>query len=113
MIEFHVRKNHAGAEMCTVTQNGIAHVIKMRRLCFIEENAIFELARISHHHAIAHHYILAHIAAAADVAILADPGRPFQNRALLDNRPTPDKHIAADERFPDELAEHGRFQAKL
>ncbi len=82
-----------------ITQNRIADVVKMRDLRFIEENAVLELARISHHRAIADHHIFAHIAAAADLTIFADPRRPFQNRALLDNRSAADKHVAADKRF--------------
>src|SRR2546430_3014559 len=52
MIELHVRENHASAEMGVVTKNGIAHIIKMRHLRFVEKNAIFEFARVSHHDAI-------------------------------------------------------------
>ena len=86
MIEFYVRENHAGAEMRVMAEDRIADVIKMRHLRFVEQNAILELARVAHHHAIAHDHVLAHVTAAAHLTIFADPCRTFQNRALLDDR---------------------------
>ena len=53
MIEFHVGKNHAGAEMRAIAENRIADVIEMRHLRFIEDDAVLELARVPHHHAVA------------------------------------------------------------
>ena len=89
--------------MRAVTENRIADIIEMRHLRFVEENAVLELARISHHHAVARDHILADVTTAADVAILADPRRPFQNRALLDDCAFADKNRVADERLPDHV----------
>ena len=49
MIEFDVRENHARAKVRLMAQDGIAHVIEVRHLCFIEQNAVFEFAGIAHH----------------------------------------------------------------
>src|SRR5439155_1236552 len=47
----------------------------MRHLHFVEENAVLELARVSHHNTVADDHVLAHVATAADPAIFADPWR--------------------------------------
>ena len=57
--------------------------------------------------------VFAHVTAAADVAVLSDPGRAFQHRALFDNRAAADENGVADERLPDQLAEHRRLEPKL
>src|SRR5260370_8630098 len=106
VIEFHIRQNAAGAEMCFKSKNGIANVIEMRRLRFVENNAVLELARISHDYSVSDDDIFAHVPAAADMAILSDPGRPFQYCALLDNRAPPHKNVAADESPSPDTAQH-------
>src|SRR5947209_375525 len=87
--------------MRAITKDRIAHVVEMRRLRLVEENAIFEFARVSHDHAIAHN------------DVFADPGRPFHDRALLDDRSTTDEDRVTDERFPHELAQYARLQTEL
>src|SRR5260370_2982621 len=52
VIEFHIRQNYAGAEMCFKSKNGIANVIEMRHLRFIENNAVLQFARISHDYSV-------------------------------------------------------------
>ena len=69
VIEFHIRENHARAEMRAVTENRIADVIEMRHLRFIEEDAVLEFARVPHHHAVADDHIFAHVTTAADLAV--------------------------------------------
>src|SRR5438876_6524764 len=99
--------------MRAITQDRIADVVEMRRLHLIEENTIFEFARISHNHAIAHHDVLAHVTTAADLTIFANPGRAFQDRALLDNCAATDEDRATDEWFPHQLAHYARLEAEL
>src|SRR5262245_16683683 len=77
VIEFHVRQDHACAEVRFESENRIADVIEMRHLRFVEDDAVFEFARVAHDHAVADHDILAHITAASDMAVVADPRRPF------------------------------------
>ena len=52
MIELHIGQDHARAEMRVIAENRIADVIEMRNLRFVENNAVLELARISHDHAV-------------------------------------------------------------
>src|SRR5216117_3617202 len=85
----------------------------MRHLHFIEQNAIFELAGVPHHHAIAGDHVLAHVTATANLTILADPSGTFQNRTLFDNRATSDEDMITDERFSQQFAEHSGLQTKL
>src|SRR5262249_32960577 len=82
-------------------------------LCFIEQNAILELARVAHHNAIASDDILAHVATAANLAVFANPCRPLQHRALFNNRSSANEHAIADERLARELGEDSWFQPKL
>ena len=82
VIELHVRENHARAEMRVMTKDRIADVIEMRHLRFIEQDAVFEFARVAHDYAVADDHVFAHVTAAADVAVLADP-----RRALSTPRP--------------------------
>src|SRR6266704_1074267 len=96
--------------MRAITKDRIAHVVEMRRLRLVKENAIFEFARVSHDHAIAHNDVLANVTTAADLAVFADPGWPFHDRALLDDRSTTDEDRVTDERFPHELAQYARLQ---
>src|SRR5919201_7069732 len=99
--------------MGVVTKNGVAHVIEVRYLHFIQKNAILELARIPHHHAVPDDYVFAHIATAANPAIFTDPGGAFQYSALLDDRSSADEDMVADERLAHQLAQDRGLQTKL
>jgi hypothetical protein len=82
-------------------------------LRIIEEDAVLELTRIPHHHAVPNDHIFAHVASASDLAILSNPRRPFQDCALLDDRPRANKDRVADERLSHQFAENRRLQPKL
>ena len=82
VIELYVGENHARAQMRVMTKNRITHVIEMRHLCFIEQDAVFEFARVAHDYAVADDDVFAHVTAAANVAVFADP-----RRALSTPRP--------------------------
>ena len=99
MIEFDVRENYARAKVRLMAQDGVAHVIEMGHLCFIEQNAILKLARVTHYNAIAGDDILAYVATAANLAVFADPRRALQHRALLNDRSSADEYAITDERF--------------
>jgi hypothetical protein len=90
--------------MSVVTEDRIANVIKMGRLHFVEKNAILELARVSHNHAIPDDHVLAHVTAAPNLAIFADPCRAFQHRALLHDGTSANKNVIADEWFAHQFA---------
>src|SRR5262249_26859332 len=113
VVEFHIRQNHAGAEVRFESESGTPHVVERWDLRLVEDDAVLEFAGVAHDHAVADHNVLAHVAAAPDLAIFSYPRRSFDYRPLFDNRATADKNIGADERTPDELAEHRRFQTKL
>src|SRR5437773_12331987 len=110
MIQLHIREDRTGTEMHAKPQNRVANVIEMRHLRFIKQDAILELARVSHHDSVASDYVLAHVTATADVTVFSNPGRTFQDRALFDNRAGANEDRVADERLPDRIPPHGRFE---
>src|SRR5207302_10632820 len=85
----------------------------MGHLCFIEQNAVLELARVAHHDPIACDDVLAHVATAAKLAVFADPRRALQHRALLNDRSSADEYATTDERFARSLAEGGSLPPEL
>ena len=113
MIEFHVRENHARAEVGVMTKNGIADVIEVWHLHVVEEDAIFKFARVPHHCAFAGDHVLAHVTAAADPTIFTDPRGALQKRTLLDDRAFTNEHMVTDERLAHQLSQDRWLQAKL
>jgi len=101
------------AEMRAMTEDRIADVTEMRNLRVVENDAVFELARVAHDDAVPDDHIFAHITTAADMAVFANPGRTFHHRALLDDGAGADENRTADERLAHEFAEHRRLEAKL
>src|SRR5947208_4503139 len=99
--------------MSVMTKNGIADVVEMWHLNFVEEDAIFEFAGVPHHDAVAGDHVLAHVTTAADPAIFTEPRWAFQHRALLNNRSPANEYTVADERFSHQLAQNAGLQAKL
>jgi len=99
VIEFDVGENHARTKVSVVTQDGITDIIEVRYLHFIEQDAILNSQRVTHHNAIPGDDVLAHVTAAANLAIFTNPGRTFQHRTLLNNRSSADKDAIADEWF--------------
>ena len=77
VIELHVGENHPGAEVRLVSENRVPHVIEMRHLRLIEEDAVLKLAGISENGAVPHDDVFPDITATADMTIFADPGWPF------------------------------------
>src|SRR5439155_23168744 len=104
VIEFYVGENHARTKVSVVTQDGITDIIEVRYPRFIEQDAIFEFARVTHHNTIPSDDVLAHVTAAANLAVFADPSRAFQHRALLNDRSSANEDVVADEWLPHELA---------
>src|SRR5690242_15493938 len=99
MIELHVGKNRAGAEVRFVAKNGIADVIKVRHLNLVEENTILELARVTHDDAVAHDHVFADVAARANMAAFPDPSRALQKSSLFHDGARTDENAAANVRF--------------
>ena len=79
-----------------MAEDGIAHVIKMRHLAVVKEQAVFQLARIADHTAIAHDHIGAHISAVADLAIPPDDSWALNVRAGLHHGSFSEKHLGPD-----------------
>ena len=85
----------------------------MRHLRFVAHDAILELARVPHYHAVADDDVLAHVTTAADMTSFADPRWPFYDCALFNDGAAANKDGVADKRFSHQLPEHGRLQTKL
>ena len=79
------------------SKNGIADVIEVRHLRFVENDAVLEFAGVAHHHTVSHDNVFAHVTSAPDLAVLADPSRSFQDGALFDDCSATYKDVAADE----------------
>ena len=96
--KFEVGNFHARAEMRLVTENGVADVIEMRRLRGIEQQRVFQFARIADHAAVADDDVFAEIGIVADLAVFADDGRAFDHRAVLNDGAFANKNIVANAR---------------
>jgi hypothetical protein len=97
--EFDVGNFYTCAEVGFVAENGIADVIEMRRAGVVEEDRIFNLARIAHDAAVAKDDVFAEIGVVADLAVPADDGWPLDHHAVLEHRAFADKNVLADVRY--------------
>src|SRR4029077_14587698 len=112
-IQLYIRENDARAQVGAKPENVVANIIEMGHLRFIKQDTVYEFARVPHPHAVADDHVFPHVTAAPEVTVLSAPSRPFQDRALFDNRARADKNRVADERLADELTQHGGLQTKL
>ena len=71
--------------MGLVAKNRISHVIVMRDLRSVENQAVLEFTRISRDHPISDYDIFADIATIANFAVLANPGGSLDHSAVLYN----------------------------
>ena len=114
LVESHIGKDHARAQMRLVADDRISDIIEMRNLRFVEDEAVFKLAGVPGHHAVSENDILADVAPIANLAVLADPCRAFHHRALLDDGVLADENRAAHKGLADEAALdaglHAEFQ---
>jgi hypothetical protein len=94
-------------------QNGIAHIIKMRDLGIIKNEAIFEFGRIPRHDSIADDDIFADVAAIANLAILTDPSWPLNHGSLLDDGILSNEYGPTDEWFADQTTVETWLETKL
>src|SRR4029077_11643639 len=76
-VQSYVGKNDSGPEVSFVTNHRIPDAVEMWYLAIIENDAVFDLARISEDDAITDNHVFADIAAASDLAVVSDPCRPF------------------------------------
>src|SRR6201999_387729 len=106
-------EDDAGAEVAAVADDGVADVIKMGDLGFVEDDGVFEFAGVAEDAAGADDDVLADVAAVADFAAFADPGGAFDHGALFDDGAFADEDGAADEGFADEAALDGGLEAEL
>jgi hypothetical protein len=96
-----------------IADDRVADVIEMGRLRFIKNDRVLELAGIAENAAGTDDDIFPDVATVANFASFSDPGRSFDHRALLDNRPLADENGAADEWLAYEAALHRRLEAEL
>lgn len=97
-VQPHVGKDHASGQMRLVAEDGVAHIVVMRHLAAVEDDAVLELTRVSEHAAVADDDVLADVAAGAELAVPPDPGRAFDHHARLQRGALINEHILADER---------------
>ncbi len=95
--QFEIGDFDARAQMGLVAEDGIAHVIEMRRLGVVEEEGIFDLGGIADHAIVADDDVFADVGVVANLAILPDDGRPFDHDAVLQHRAFADENLFADE----------------
>jgi hypothetical protein len=112
-VQSDVGEDDTGAEVDLITQHRITDVTEVRNVGVIENDAIFELARIAEHDPVADDDVFAYITAAPDFAVVSDPGRAFYGRTVLDHGPTSDVDILADKGSAHDSAINGWFQAEL
>jgi hypothetical protein len=79
---------------------GVADIVEVRHLTLVEQDGVFQLARIADHTAFAHEYVFAKIGVVADLAVATNHGRAFDHHAVFDNRALADENFLADERHP-------------
>jgi hypothetical protein len=82
--------------MGLVTENRVAHVIKMRDCGVVENKRILDLAGISDHAIIANDHLVAHVRIVPNLAIATDDSRSSNHRALFDEGAFADENILAD-----------------
>ena len=113
LVEAHIRENDASAEVGLVAENRVAHIVEVRDLCFVEDEAVFKFRGISSHDSISENHIFPDVTPISNLAVLPDPSRTFDHGPLFDHRAFADKHRAAHERLADEAAMETGFEAEL
>ena len=113
VVEADVGKNDPGAEMRFVAEDGITHVVEVRNLRGVEDDAVFEFAGVAEDGIVAHDDIFADVATGADLAAIADPSRAFDHGALFDRGAVADVDGIADKGAADLFAMDGRLEAEL
>lgn len=68
-IEANVRQDDAGAEVGGVAENGIADVVEVGDLCAVENQTVFEFARVSEDAVIPNDYVFTDVATASNFAV--------------------------------------------
>src|ERR1044072_5668975 len=79
-----------------VAENRIADITEVRHLGVIEEQRVFELARIPDHAAVPNDYVFAQISIVPNLAILPDDRGPLDHDAILHHRACADENMIAD-----------------
>jgi hypothetical protein len=112
-VQSDIGEDDTGAEVDLITQHGITDVTEVRYVGVIEDDAIFEFARIAEYDPVADDDVFADVAAASDFAIISDPGRTLDGRTVLNHRSAADVDIFADKRSAHDPGINGWFQAEL
>lgn len=113
VVELDVGEDDAGAEVAAVADDGVADVVKVGDLGFVEDDGVLEFAGVAEDAAGADDDVFADVAAVANLAAFADPGGAFDHGALFDDGAFADEDGAADEGFADEAALDGGLEAEL
>jgi len=104
LVEAHIRKNDASAEVGLVAENRVADIVKVRDLSLVENEAVFKFRGIPGYDSIAEDHVFPDVAPIPNFAVLADPCWTFDHGPLFDDRSFADKYSAAHERLADEAA---------
>lgn len=100
LVEPEVGADHARPEVRAIAENRVAHVVVVRRLDAVEQQAVLELARIAQHAALPGDHVPADEGTRANVGAGPDPGGP-EDRGIggqLDRRMEPDLALQMDAR---------------
>src|SRR5271154_7183378 len=110
--KFEVGNFYARAEVRLVAENGVADVIEVRRLRAVEEERVFQFARIADDTVVADDDIFAKVGVVADLTVTSDDGRTFDHHAVFDDRAFANENFFADERSTFALVTKFRFQIR-
>jgi len=94
-------------------QNGITHIIEMRDLGIVKNQAVFEFRGISSYNAITHDDIFPNVATIANLAVLTDPSWPLNHGSLLDDGILSNEYGPTDEGFADQTPMETWLESKL
>jgi hypothetical protein len=112
-VESEIRDNHTGSEMRFVSEHRVANIAEMRNLGLVEDDAVFEFARITEDDAITNDHVLPDITTTANLAIVPDPCWTLDGGPVLDNRVMPDVNVVTDKCASDDAPMDSRFQVEL
>jgi hypothetical protein len=97
-VQSHVRADHSRSEVRFVSEDGITDIVIMRDLAPIEEQTVFELARIPEDAVIAYYDVFPEVGPAANDCPTTDPGGTLDDRVRLHARTRSEIDPISDDR---------------
>src|ERR1043166_4782575 len=111
--QFHIGNLHSGAQVGIETENGVAHIPKMRHLRFVEEKRVLKFARISDDAAVSHNHIFPQVGIVPNLTVSTNDRRSFDHHAILDHSAFADEHLLANMGLAIKLRFAPRFEIGL